>query len=222
VVSPGSPVNDPSVGRGDPEPRLRPRPPRRLRRRRGAVVDPASGPPVVLEPSSGPPCVGSLAEATTEPVCVSSVIRAAPFFVPGAALLVAEVRDLAVRERVPSATPSGAPSVSSCSSRGGAADRSSPGPCGASSRTRKPCSWAAIRPRHSGDDPQGRRGRGHATRTSPDCPEPHGAASGGQTCSKDNSEAPLPCGATSRTARGRAEGGASAGARVCLALAPWA
>jgi hypothetical protein len=51
---------------------------------------------------------------------------------------------------------------------------------------------------------------------------PFGAASGGQTCSKDNSEAPLLCGAASRTARGRAEGGASAGPRVCLALAPWA
>jgi hypothetical protein len=53
-----------------------------------------------------------LVVSTTDVVGVSSVIREAPFLVPGAVWSVAEVRDLAALvERVPSTAPSGASSV---------------------------------------------------------------------------------------------------------------
>jgi hypothetical protein len=56
--------------------------------------------------------VVSIAGVATEVVCVSSVMREAPFLVLGAVWSAAEVRGLAVREeRVPGTTPSEASSV---------------------------------------------------------------------------------------------------------------
>jgi hypothetical protein len=115
--SPDPSLASPSTEREAPDPRPRPRPPRRLRLRAGAAFVPGSeGPVASLESPPDPDRVVSISGPTTDVVCVSSVIREAPFLVPGAVWSVAEVRDLALRaERVPSTTPSGVSSVWSCS-----------------------------------------------------------------------------------------------------------
>jgi len=170
-------------------PRPRPRPPRLLRRL-------GAGRPASAVPADPSPASRSEVSTTAEPV--PSVMSDAPFARPGSGVdLGVEAPDLAAAgargaRGVRLGACDGSPSSSWM--RKGGAEPSSADPCGASSRTRKPCPRrrpsAAAAPGVSPRGPAGPRPRhSHLAGTREG---PIGPAPGGQACAKDNAKVRRP------------------------------